>query len=138
MQQTSNYGMNQWELTDRIRMEDFNGDNAKIDAALKGQAEALAAETAERQAAVAEVSQRAGAQLLKTVSVPSSCSEYVFPLDDIDWSQWKAVHLLFDPYMKSGSMYFYAGGNGTEFCSIDGNTSADKGTHSAPRLANAL
>ena len=35
MKQTENYGLNQWELTDRIQMEDFNGDNEKIDAALK-------------------------------------------------------------------------------------------------------
>lgn len=48
MKQTQNYQLNQWELTDRIRMEDFNGDNAKIDAALKSQADALAAETAAR------------------------------------------------------------------------------------------
>ena len=54
MKQTSNYQLNQWEMTDRIQMEDFNGDNAKIDAALKSQAEALAAETAAREAAVAE------------------------------------------------------------------------------------
>ena len=36
MKQTSNYQLNQWELTDRIRMEDFNGDNEKVDAALAG------------------------------------------------------------------------------------------------------
>ena len=46
MAETGNYQLNQWESADRIRMEDFNGDNAKIDAALKGQAEALAAEAA--------------------------------------------------------------------------------------------
>ena len=34
MKQTENYGLNQWEMTDRIRMEDFNGDNSKVDAAL--------------------------------------------------------------------------------------------------------
>ena len=34
MNQTSNFGLNQWSSTDRIRMEDFNADNAKIDAAL--------------------------------------------------------------------------------------------------------
>ena len=44
MNQTGNYQLNQWELADRIQMEDFNGDNSKIDAALKGQAEALAEE----------------------------------------------------------------------------------------------
>ena len=34
MKQTGAYQLNQWELTDRIRMEDFNSDNAKVDAAL--------------------------------------------------------------------------------------------------------
>lgn len=34
MKQTGAYQLNQWELTDRIRMEDFNSDNTKVDAAL--------------------------------------------------------------------------------------------------------
>ena len=34
MRETSNYKLNQWDKTDRIQMEDFNGDNAKIEAAL--------------------------------------------------------------------------------------------------------
>ena len=34
MKQTENYQLNQWEKDDRIQMEDFNSDNAKIDAAL--------------------------------------------------------------------------------------------------------
>ena len=55
MKQTENYGLNQWELADRIRMEGFNGDNEKVDAALKGQAEALAAETAAREELAAAV-----------------------------------------------------------------------------------
>ena len=32
--QTQNYKLNQWERTDKIQMDDFNADNAKIDAAL--------------------------------------------------------------------------------------------------------
>ena len=36
MKQTEQYGLNQWELTDRILMSDFNADNAKIAAALAG------------------------------------------------------------------------------------------------------
>ena len=35
MNQTQNYQLNQWEMTDLIKMEDFNGDNSKVDAALK-------------------------------------------------------------------------------------------------------
>ena len=34
MQQTTDFKLNQWALTDRIQMEDFNSDNAKVDAAL--------------------------------------------------------------------------------------------------------
>ena len=36
MKQTEHYGLSQWELTDRIQMEDFNADNAKLDTALAG------------------------------------------------------------------------------------------------------
>ena len=36
MRQTEHHGLNQWELTDRILMADFNADNAKIAAALAG------------------------------------------------------------------------------------------------------
>ena len=34
MTKTTNYQLNQWEKTDRIMMDDFNADNAKIDTAL--------------------------------------------------------------------------------------------------------
>ena len=47
MNQTPNYQLNQWDKTDRIRMEDFNADNAKIEAAIKG----LEASTAQALAA---------------------------------------------------------------------------------------
>lgn len=36
MQQTEQYQLNQWELADRVRMEDFNADNAKLETALAG------------------------------------------------------------------------------------------------------
>ena len=34
MTKTTNYQLNQWAKSDRVLMEDFNSDNAKIDAAL--------------------------------------------------------------------------------------------------------
>ncbi len=40
--QTENYQLSQWEKTDKVQMEDFNADNAKIDTALKAQADTLA------------------------------------------------------------------------------------------------
>ena len=39
---TPNYQLSQWERSDKIQMEDFNADNAKIDAALKAQASTCA------------------------------------------------------------------------------------------------
>ena len=40
---TTNYNLNQWEATDKVLRTEFNEDNAKIDAALKANADALAA-----------------------------------------------------------------------------------------------
>lgn len=34
MQKTNSFNLNQWEKSDRIMMEDFNADNAKLEAAL--------------------------------------------------------------------------------------------------------
>ncbi|MCI9156810.1 MAG: hypothetical protein HFF44_07725, partial [Lawsonibacter sp.] len=45
--QTPNYQLSQWEKSDQVLMEDFNADNAKIDAALAAQASTLSAHTAQ-------------------------------------------------------------------------------------------
>ena len=49
MNKTANFQLTQWEKTDRIMMEDFNRDNAAIDAALKSNADAITAEAAARE-----------------------------------------------------------------------------------------
>ena len=43
MTKTTNYQLNQWAKSDRVMMDDFNADNAKIDAALKANADVAAA-----------------------------------------------------------------------------------------------
>ena len=48
MTKTTNYQLNQWAKSDRVMMDDFNADNAKIDAAMKANADAIAAETTAR------------------------------------------------------------------------------------------
>ena len=45
--QTSNYGLNQWEAEDRVIREEFNGDNAKVDTALAGLAEKIETKAAQ-------------------------------------------------------------------------------------------
>ena len=41
MQHTTNYNLNQWEAGDRVTREDFNADNAKIDAAIAAKCEVV-------------------------------------------------------------------------------------------------
>ncbi len=46
MTKTTNYQLNQWAKSDLVMMDDFNADNAKIDAALKANADAITAAAA--------------------------------------------------------------------------------------------
>ena len=45
MTKTTNYQLPKWEKTDRVQMKDFNDMTATLDAALKANADAIAAET---------------------------------------------------------------------------------------------
>ena len=44
---TTNYNLNQWEAADKVLRTDFNADNAKIDAALKGLSDQVAGKAAQ-------------------------------------------------------------------------------------------
>jgi len=57
---TPNYNLNQWEASDRVQRVDFNADNAKIDGAIKAQAEALEAESSARAAGDAALAGKLG------------------------------------------------------------------------------
>lgn len=47
MKKTEHLGLNLWELSDRVRMEDFNADNLKIDERLHASGELILKETIE-------------------------------------------------------------------------------------------
>lgn len=92
MNYTKNYQLPQWEETDRVLMEDFNEANSQVDqimAALHTAAESL--------------TERAGIQRIKTLTIASSCTEYPISLTDIHWDDWKAIHILVDPYTSTWS-----------------------------------
>ena len=72
--QTPNYKLSQWERADKVQMEDFNADNAKIDVALKAQDSALAAEASARQSADAAEAQ-ARAALAGQLSKLGNCKK---------------------------------------------------------------
>ena len=95
-------------------MEDFNRDNAAIDAALKSNAEAVAAETAAREAADTALGKKAGLQLIQTLTLATG-SDYASAEINIDWSQWAEVYVVFqleyNGSMKSYDLFFTPNNN---------------------------
>ena len=67
--QTAHYALSQWVKSDQVRMEDFNADNAKLDAALKAAEQRSAGldtkinATEQRSAAVAAAAEKRSAAL---------------------------------------------------------------------------
>ena len=59
--QTAHYALSQWVKSDQVRMEDFNADNAKLDAALKAAEQRSASLDAKIDAAAAAAEQRSAA-----------------------------------------------------------------------------
>ena len=79
--QTPNYNLNQWSRDDRVLMEDFNADNAKIDAALGEKAD---------KSAVAELNAQVG-------QVELSMPRVVFGTYTGDGAASKHIELGFPP-----------------------------------------
>lgn len=100
MNKTANFQLTQWEKTDRIMMEDFNRDNAAIDAALKSSADKAAAALA----ATTALEQKMGLQHIQTVNgTTGDCSIFTY---SIDWDQWTEVLFFLTPKL-SGSNHTY-------------------------------
>ena len=146
MQQTTNYQLNQWEKTDRILMADFNGDNSKVDAALKASADAAAAEAAARAAAdAAEVAARTAADdaeiaartaavqaardacplvLLRSVTTSVDANQIDLSLAGIDWENYGDILIYIYQYIpvrlnnNSGSVYTSGGTAGTALITL--------------------
>ncbi|EOS66664.1 hypothetical protein [Oscillibacter sp. 1-3] len=71
MKQTAVYKLSQWEKPDRIQMEDFNSDNARIEAALKAHEDSL--ESMKTHAATLKNHEAALAALNTAVSKRGNC-----------------------------------------------------------------
>ena len=95
MNETSYYQLCLWDEDDRILREDFNGDNAKVDAALKG----LADQTGLQQLYHLELTEAYGDRVLHV------------PLDEVDWSKWMRLHIYTAPALPEGTTYFNANFN---------------------------
>ena len=83
MTKTTNYQLNQWAKSDRVMMDDFNADNATLDAALKANADAIA-ETA---AAFPLVK-------IKEVTLGADTQNWSIDVSDIDFTQYARILVL--------------------------------------------
>lgn len=139
LQQTSQFHLNQWELTDRIRMEDFNGDNQKLEAALASLAAADTAEQQTRAAQDAAIRQEAAAaaeavSLVKLLEVPvtQAAAQVDVDVSQIDFTQYAEVWIvpilstLYNYiYLRCNNIatnsYFHSGTSQNYLCRLDGN-----------------
>lgn len=85
MKKTAQFGLNQWEMSDRIQMQDFNRDNAAIEAAL------------------ARVERRSAFHTILDVTTTEDLKNAAWPLN-IDWTEWKSVTIEIMPAEGSQSM----------------------------------
>ena len=85
MNQTTNYGLNQWVSADRIQMEDFNADNAKLESALTSLNEA------------------SRYVYLKTVTTTEDLTQVDIDLTDIDWTVYPQIIIMAKIQGVSGS-----------------------------------
>ena len=76
--QTSNYQLSQWERSDKVQMEDFNADNAKIDEALFR-------------------ADRRGLQVIKEIVTTESSNQMNVEFPEIDWKEWNTVRVIMYP-----------------------------------------
>lgn len=87
MKKTAQFGLNQWEMSDRIQMDDFNADNAKIEAAL------------------ARVERRSAFHTILDVTTTEDLKNAAWPLN-IDWTEWKSVTIEIMPAEGSQTIDF--------------------------------
>ena len=151
MKQTGAYQLNQWELTDRIRMEDFNSDNTKVDAALaalSGRVDAKAEQSALNtlsgrvdtinSAVATKADQTALTNLENWVnskdhyvkllegSVAEDANTVTLSLAGIDWSLWQEVVVSIYVNINTSQYIMFANGSALGCTSYtQGNTRFD-------------
>ena len=110
METTTNYKLPQWVKADQIKMDDFNGAFANIDAALKANADAAAskASSAELNAVQQEVAAVREANCLVKLAGPlvttAADAAMEFDLSQVDMTKVAALFLTFSASSVSGTM----------------------------------
>lgn len=77
MNKTEHFQLNLWDSTDRIMMEDFNADNAKIDQLLVGKLGPI--------------------EQIREVALEAVATSLTMDISDMDWGRWNIVFIEFQP-----------------------------------------
>ena len=93
MKETAHYRLNQWELSDLIRMQDFNADNARLDAALNALSTRLDS-AGDSSALDAKLGRT---EILWTRSSGGKYDWYSLTPKDVNWNDWDLYGILFLP-----------------------------------------
>ena len=110
METTTNYKLPQWVKADQIKMDDFNGAFANIDAALKANADAAAskASSAELNAVQQEVAAAREANCLVKLAGPivttTENGTLNFDLSQVDMTKVAALFVVFSAGSVGGTM----------------------------------
>lgn len=109
MTQTTNYQLPQWVASDPIQRADFNAAFAKIDTAMKQNADAVV------------VARAANCLVRLGQNAPTTADNQTitFDLSGIDLSGYAALFFTLSAYATSGAVYLNA--NGTQICSVCSN-----------------
>ena len=98
MTKTTNYQLNQWAKSDRVMMDDFNADNATLDAALKANADTIAAETAAR------IADDPYPTICEVVTAQAK-AQVSMDLSAVDLTEYSHIDLTIDPPAPVSSSY---------------------------------
>lgn len=108
MKYTETYQLNQWEKTDRIQMEDFNSDNARVEAALAAQMQGLTAERTAREALRAELLAAYPLVKLADVTTKADARQVEIDVSGIDFTACQQVDVYFRSKLSGyATTYFY-------------------------------
>ena len=98
MTKTPNYQLPKWEKTDRVQMKDFNDMTATLDAALKANADAIAAETAAR------IADDPYPTICEVVTAQAK-AQVSMDLSAVDLTEYSHIDLTIDPPAPVSSSY---------------------------------
>ena len=114
---TSNYDLNQWDAGDRVLREDFNADNATIDAA-------LAAADAKLDSTLAQIMARQHFQTITEIPIPATGGRNAnLTLPSINWSHYYYVIFEFAVTGTGEGMIYMNGTSGGQSYQIGASSS---------------